>query len=391
MSAPLSTKQVSPAGAKRVLITGASGLVGGRLCEVMVATGSYVPRAFIHTTGGAWRIARFPLDFFRGDLCDAKAVSSSVEGCDAVVHLARGDKAVMTQGLENVLRAAADHNVSRFVHVSSVAVYGNNPPPESVSEDAPARPTGSDYGDEKLAQEKLVEKFGRSRKLPYVILRPPNIYGPSSSYSVDTLERVQAGTLPMVDQGQNPCSLVYIDNLIEAILLALWKPGAVGETFFVTDSDVVTWGDWLREHAALAGVGLLNVASSDLVSPAQVHPVADSIRALPSVFLGGDLRGVLRQVPLVKSAEAVFYNRFLALPEATKQRMRLWVNGPVVFSPNGSSQTRFRANDSMISSQLRRVAHSSKKAKDLLGYTCPVSHREAMAFTEAWLRFARVL
>src|SRR5262245_1632509 len=100
---------------QRVLITGATGFIGGRLCEVMALTGAFESRAFVHSTASAGRITRFPLDFVIGDLCDRKSVDCAMRGCDAVVHLARGHKAVMLRGLENVLQSAVDHNISRFV------------------------------------------------------------------------------------------------------------------------------------------------------------------------------------------------------------------------------------------------------------------------------------
>ena len=77
------------------------------------------------------------MDFVLGDLCNKNTVDRAIEDCDAVVHLARGDSPVMTTGLENVLRAASKQRCERFVHLSSVAVYGHRPPPESFSEEAP--------------------------------------------------------------------------------------------------------------------------------------------------------------------------------------------------------------------------------------------------------------
>ena len=72
-------------------MTGATGFIGGRLCEVMALSHAFEPRPFVHTTGSAWRIARFPLDFALGDLGDGRAVDRAMDGCDAVVHLARGN------------------------------------------------------------------------------------------------------------------------------------------------------------------------------------------------------------------------------------------------------------------------------------------------------------
>jgi len=76
----------------RVLVTGAGGFIGGRLCEVMSLTGHFRPRAFIHSTASAWRLTRFPMDLFVGNLCDRGQVEQAIQGCDAVVHLARGHK-----------------------------------------------------------------------------------------------------------------------------------------------------------------------------------------------------------------------------------------------------------------------------------------------------------
>src|SRR5207245_6243528 len=86
-------------------------------------------------------------------LCDRRAAERAMRGCDAVVHLAWGSDAVMRRGLDNVLRVAVEQGVSRFVHMSSVAVYGNRPPADSVSEAAPARRTDMAYGSAKLQQE----------------------------------------------------------------------------------------------------------------------------------------------------------------------------------------------------------------------------------------------
>src|SRR6266446_260410 len=160
----------------RVLITGASGFIGGRLCEVMALTTGYTPRAFIHSTASAARITRFPLEFAMGDLCDSISVDQAMKGCDAVVHLARGESSVMQRGLDNLLKSAVKQQVSRFVHLSSVAVHGNLPPPESASGDAPIRPCDNPYGREKWKQEQRVLGWERHHGLPAVILRPPNVW-----------------------------------------------------------------------------------------------------------------------------------------------------------------------------------------------------------------------
>src|SRR5262249_15112454 len=162
-----------------------------------------------------------PIETVCGDLCDADLVQRAVRDCDAVVHLAWGSAHVMTRGLENVLRAAARQRVRRLVHLSSVAIFGNNPPPESRFETAPLRQTALVYGNQKLRQELRVLRYGKKHRLPTVILRPPNVYGPFSPFTLGLINKIRAGKMAIVDGGDNPCNLVYVDNLIQAVLLAL--------------------------------------------------------------------------------------------------------------------------------------------------------------------------
>jgi len=191
---------------RKVLITGATGFVGSGLCEVLFLTRCVDARVFIHSTASAARIARFPLDFVVGDLCDRNAVAKAVEGCDAVVHLARGTTRVMQKGLRNLLTAASAHRVSRFIHMSSVAVYGNNPPDGSASETEPAHKTDLAYGNAKLEEEELVFTFSKRFALPVVVLRPPNIYGPYSGFTLGLIDRIRSGKMGLVDGGKNPCN-----------------------------------------------------------------------------------------------------------------------------------------------------------------------------------------
>jgi nucleoside-diphosphate-sugar epimerase len=375
----------------RVLVTGATGFIGGRLCEVMTLTGGFTPRPLVHSTGASWRIARFPMDFAFGDLCDAGSVDRAMQGCDAVVHLARGGKTVMRRGLENVLRAAVKHGASRVVHISSVAVYGNNPPAESAFETARAKRTDLPYGNEKLEQEHRALRYWKRHGLEVVILRPPSVYGPFSSFTMAMINSIRGRVMAIVDGGRNPCNLVYVDNLVEAILLALWRPEAPGQTFFVTDGETVSWERCITDQADLVGLDVARVRATDLVRSPQERVVRDSFRALPAVVADGELRRVLARIPVFKRANDLFYGWFTSLSERTRQTIRLSLRGPEHLGRNGSSEHRFDADFNLIANQGRTVAHCSEKARRLLGYTAPVSYEEGMQLTEAWLREARII
>jgi nucleoside-diphosphate-sugar epimerase len=375
----------------RVLITGATGFIGSRLCEVLSLGHAFEARALVHSTASGSRIARFPIDFVTGDICDRDSVNKAIRDCDAVVHLARGDKKVTRDGLKNVLRAAVDHQISRFVHLSSVAVYGNNPPPESVSEAAAAKRTEMQYGNEKLDQEHCVLRYTKRHGLPAVILRPPNVYGPASWFTLGMVNKIRSGALAIVDEGRTPCNLVYIDNLVQAILLALWKPEAIGQVFFITDAETVSWEQCLEDHSKLVGVTVPRVSSACLSKRPGERVFSGSLKIAPGVLLSGELRTVLRQIPVFGVIEKRLYGCFQWLPADVQQTLRLWFVGPSLRPRNPSSQKRFDSDDNLIAAQARTVAHSSEKARQLLGYTAPISYHEGMELTEAWLRYARII
>ncbi|MBV9610520.1 MAG: NAD-dependent epimerase/dehydratase family protein [Acidobacteria bacterium] len=369
---------------ERVLVTGATGLMGSRLCEVLWLTGAMQPRALVHNTGSAARISRYPIDVAVGDLCDENYVKQAMQGCDAVVHLARGTEAVMTKGLDNVLQAAAANRVSRFVHMSSVAVYGNQPPAESVSEEAPARRTTLQYGNQKLEQERRVLEYRRRYDLPTVILRAPNVYGPYSAFTTGMLKRLRAGNIAILGEGKNPCNLVYIDNVIEAVLLCLWKPEAVGQTFFVVDNEPVTWAQCIEDYAKIVGVGVRRVQEHEIDRDHRKSGIGDSFRTIQKIVISKEFRQILRQVQLIESFETSMYNRYQSLSPRTREWIRRRVRDL------RTRPQRSESYDHLVAMQARTVAHSNRKARSLLGYTAGVSYDEGMALTEDWLRYNRL-
>ena len=297
----------------------------------------------------------------------------------------------MQQGLENVLRAAVKQGVSRFVHLSIVAVYGDHPGPECSTEDAPARRTDLEYGNEKLEQEQRLARCARRHGLPAVILGAPNVYGPNSPFTTGLISKLRTGRMAIVDEGHNPCNLVYVDNLVESIFLALYKPRVAGHTFFITDSEAVPWARCVMDHAALCQNRPLRVTSTELWPVPPERPFRESFRMLPRVLLSGEIRAILRQIPLVRLLESHMYSWFLSFSEDTQTRIRLLINGPVQIRTQEANGHGVDPRDGLISAQRRATRHSSKKAQRLLGYTAPVSYTAGMALTAAWLRYARIV
>ena len=163
--------------------------------------------------------------------------------------------------------------------------------------------------------------------------------------------------MAIVDGGQNPCNLVYVDNLVEAILLSLWKPAAAGETFFVTDCETVSWERCLNDHAALVGKTIPHISRAKLVSMPRERLIWDSLRLLRSVLFSEKLRREVRKLPLVKSFENIVYEKMQHLSMETQHRFRVAVAGPLSFQKKGTVPPKaLAADDPLIAVQSRTVA-----------------------------------
>src|SRR6185369_11974080 len=112
----------------RVAIVGASGFVGATLLERLLGRGVEL-RALIHSSGGAWRLSRHGMPLHAFDLLSPDETTRALDGCTHVVNCSRGSRALMFEGLQNLLDACLRLRIERFIHVSSVAVYGDPPPP----------------------------------------------------------------------------------------------------------------------------------------------------------------------------------------------------------------------------------------------------------------------
>lgn len=244
-----------------ILLTGATGFIGGHVVRRLLREKRAAVRALVRDPAKAEGLARMGVELVKGDLSDAGALTQAVRGCPLVLHAAAQVSSVPHRktflesnvaGTENLLRAAVDAGVERFVHLSSVAVFGL-PAAGEVTDQTPRHRCGDSYCDTKLDAEEAVFRFRRERGLPVVVLRPSGVYGPGSTHwSVIPLKRVRKGKMFVVSGGKGMLNYVYIENLVDAILLALEDDRAVGEAFIVNDG-AVTWSEFFGAYARMAG------------------------------------------------------------------------------------------------------------------------------------------
>jgi nucleoside-diphosphate-sugar epimerase len=228
----------------KVLVTGASGFLGGHVAERLAARGDSV-RAMVRATSNRKYLEKLPnLEFFEGAIEDADRVKEAVEGVDAIVHTAGLVKARSTDeffatnvgGTSNLVQAARGGRgkgspIKRFVFVSSLtacgpSVYGRPVPRDQEAPD-------NAYGRSKLAAEKVV--LSARNEVPSVILRPGAIYGPRDGEILDMFKSISRGVLPLVGAGDSKGVWIYATDCAEACIRAIDADVPSGSTYFVDD------------------------------------------------------------------------------------------------------------------------------------------------------------
>ncbi|HAI20560.1 MAG TPA: oxidoreductase [Clostridiales bacterium UBA8153] len=246
-----------------ILLTGATGFVGRRVAQSLVKAGHRLTALVRPTSQERYlrRLESAGVRLFRGDVTDGSSVEQALVGAEAVVHCAAhvqdwGAREPFYRanvlGTGQVASALARSGASRLVHISTTDVYGY-PHRLQVTEEHPLV-SRNYYNDTKLLGERRVLELAGDRS---IILRPASIYGPGSrSFVVDFITQIRQGFFPFFRSRRIIAGMTYVDNLADAVLLALAAPQAGGRAYNITDGSAVTWEEFVDALAGLAGVSV---------------------------------------------------------------------------------------------------------------------------------------
>ena len=251
-----------------ILITGATGFIGSRVIQNLINRGFQNLRCVARPSSDVSKLEAMArerndgtrIEVIRGNLLSREDCARATKDVAVVIHLAaaRGEKSFPDAFMNsvvttrNLLEAVAGQpTLRRFVNISSFAVYTNRFKPESrlLDESCPieSRPDlrGDAYCFAKVKQDEIVAEYGKSHGVPHVIVRPGYVYGPGNEA---ISSRVGIGTFGVFLHlgGSNTIPLTFVDNCVEAIVLASLRPGIDGEVFNVVDDDLPTSRRFLR-------------------------------------------------------------------------------------------------------------------------------------------------
>lgn len=315
----------------RVFITGALGFIGRALTARLQAEGHDVTGVDLRADADRGVVA--------GDVAIPGDWQRAAAGADVVVHTAavvslrldRPDDVWRANvlGTSHALVAAIDGGARRFVHVSSVTVFGFDFP-DGVTERYPVRITGVPYPDTKIASEQHVLQAHAHGVIEGVVVRPGDVYGPGSRpWAIQPTELIRKRRFALPDHGRGIFSPVYVDDLVEGMARAVTAPAAAGKVLTLSGGVGVPNREFFGAYADALGRRLL-----------------------------------LLPTPVAKAGAAI-----------ARQALRFG---------SGDNDLNPRAADYM----LRRGTYGIGHARDVLGWEPQVAVGDGLERTVAWLRAA---
>ncbi len=251
----------------KILVTGASGFLGGHLVDKLISK-DYGVRALVREGSDLRNLNATKVDLFRGDLSEKESLKCIMDGIDLVVHAGactsgswQNYKDSTIVGTKNILELALTSDIKKLVYISSIDVYGvNQGEKDSLINEASLLERYEEkvgpYAKSKILSEKIVQEFSRNSKFPIVIVRPGIIYGIGCKTFLPHIGLSLFGgkVFLKIGRGEKRLPLTHIDNTVEAIVRLLESKNSADEIYNIIDPKYIRQKEYLDLHFLTLGV-----------------------------------------------------------------------------------------------------------------------------------------
>jgi nucleoside-diphosphate-sugar epimerase len=330
-------------------------------------------------------------------MLDAGSLARAVDGCDVVVNLAHGDDQAAETQTARLVDICTRAKVRRFVHMSSMAVYGPSPKVPLVTEStAPIERWGEAYSDAKAAAEAVVRAAAKRGTLATVILRPTIVYGPYSFFVTPIVHDARQGKISLIDGGRGICNAVYVDDVCESVVAGIFRDDAVGAIVQINGDTRVTWRDFITTFAGMVeGEKAIHDHSIEDIAahwraqrPRAKDSVTAAIRLLGSPAFHAQLGTIPPIGKMIRGAKELLSRRIT--PEH-KMMLKTRLQGRS--SPAAVAEPRpvRMPSEGRVVREAYRSWVSNDLAKARLGWAPAHPFALGARRTGEWLRFARLV
>src|SRR5947207_3703233 len=232
----------------KVLVSGATGLLGSHLLQALQERGEHI-RALVLPAEDAEKLIAQGVEVVRGDVTDAGTLAPAVKDIDIIFHLAgmmgvnrplADYRLVNVTGSANLYRAAQAASVHRFVHTSSHTVYGLGYGRSLTEEDA-LRPDPDPYSLTKAEGDRLMRRLMLKSNVETVILRPGTFFGPGDRLHFGRMaQRMKNGKGVIIGRGDNALPFCYVTDVVQGFLLAAYHEKASGNVYNISNDHPLT-------------------------------------------------------------------------------------------------------------------------------------------------------
>lgn len=318
---------------RKALVTGANGFIGAALTAELLRRGVAV-RAVCRSPRKGAALAELGAEVVAGDVQDRARLTALAHGCDVFFHVAAAMEGraaytynVNVLGAQNAVAAASQAQCERFVHISTIAVYGFHVQ-GVVREEQPLRPSRNDhYALSKAYGERAVQREAARTGVPLTIIRPAYVYGEGSTFwSRQLYELCRRLPMPLVNGGSGNAHPIYIGDLCDLIICAAQHPNAIGQIFNAAPDPAPTWAEFLGYYARMANrAERLPIPAAPILAIAPIVTALTRLRGTPL-----DLAGYVRMLThratysMAKAAEQLDWRARTTLEEGMR-RTALWL------------------------------------------------------------------
>ena len=250
----------------RVLITGGTGFIGSNLALAYAQAGHQVLVVSKETTDAERENARdlkqAGVEVIQGNITDRDLMADCCKNADLIHHIAAAMREVNlpdrlfwkvnVEATQQLLELSQRRGVSRFVYCSSIGAMGKVVQ-KPAHEKSPCHPQDI-YQITKRAAEELCLRFHQEYQMPIVIVRPADVYGPRDRRLLKLFRAIRKGQFVMIGNGQNEHHMVYVDDLVAALILAAEREAAIGEIFIIAGESPIRLEELVRMIAELLDV-----------------------------------------------------------------------------------------------------------------------------------------